>query len=185
MINPNRKSTAAKRHAEVEDLEMFGLRTRFGSVGLHVYATDYLASARALPAMASLPFAPSRYFLACRALELALKALLSIKGQRLANLAGGQYAHDLSNLLDEAGNVGIGNVVTLGQDTREHIRDAAKYYGEKVLEYPALMEALSAYPHLPRNTSLLCDFTANCSTRSGYLVNRLDCQYPRCPGAVH
>lgn len=126
-----------------------------GPVGLHWYAADFLSAAKAVPAP-EVPFAPARIYLICRALELSLKAFLSLKGRSLEQLAGGQFGHDLDNLLTQAENQGISNLVNLDSRQLAHIRFASTYYLEKVFEYPALAEATKAYPGNP-DANLLLD----------------------------
>jgi len=51
-------------------------------------------------------WSPVDRFLACRSIELGLKAFLSLKGRALDELAEGVFGHDLDNLLTEADNEG-------------------------------------------------------------------------------
>ena len=73
----------------VENISIFGLNARMAPLGLQMYAADFLAAAKAIqqpnvpPYLAcqppNVPFVPARPYLACHALELSLKALLSLK----------------------------------------------------------------------------------------------------------
>ncbi len=119
-----------------------------GPVMLHTYASDFL-SAATLSVRTDVPFSPARTYLICHALELALKAFLSLKGRPLRELAGGELGHNLENLLDEAEQQGLSDLVQLEEPQIAEIRRASKYYAEKIFEYPALMEAPRAYPENP------------------------------------
>ena len=154
MNKAKRAPSRAKKHAQVENLSIFGTFARMGPLGLHMYAADFLLVAKAA-APPQVPFAPARTYLACRALELVLKAFLSLKGQPLEQLAGGEYGHDLEKLLDAAIQQGLLDVVAIAEDQLNEIRRASTYYAEKVFEYPALGEALSGYPHNPAIEPLL------------------------------
>jgi hypothetical protein len=144
----------AKKHAQIENLSVFGTATRMGPLGLHMYAADFLSVAIAA-ATPQVPFAPARTYLVCRALELVLKAFLSLKGQPLERLAGGEYGHDLEKLLAAAVQQGLLDLVVVEERQLIEIRRASKYYAEKVFEYPALGEALFGYPHNPDIEPLL------------------------------
>ena len=117
----------AKQFAEIENLSMPGIVTRMGPVALHVYAEDFLNAATALPA-AKVPFQPSRWFLPCRAIELALKAFLSLKGAPMLELAGGAYGHDLHALLQQAQKSGLADIVALESRDTQAIERATEYY---------------------------------------------------------
>ncbi len=69
-------------------------------------------------------------------------------------LKGGQYGHGLKNLIEEAEKLDLQSLVKLEDRQRAEIIRASTYYFEKVLEYPALMEAVHAYPKFP-DASLL------------------------------
>ena len=88
-----------------------------GPVSLHMYAANFLSAASAIETPV-VPFAPARTFLVCRALELALKAFLSLKRRRLEELAGGAFAHDLEKLLAEAERQGLGALLPLERSQR-------------------------------------------------------------------
>jgi hypothetical protein len=141
---------SARRHAEVENLSMFGTTTRIGPAFLLVYADHFLLAAKSTQAPATAPQFPLvRTFLVCRAVELALKAFLSLRGCSLVALAGGPYGHDLKSLIEVAEKQDFHALVKLDDRQRAEIIRASTYYLEKVLEYPALTEAVRAYPDLP------------------------------------
>jgi HEPN domain-containing protein len=149
------KPSPAKKHARVENLSIFGTFARMGRLGLYMYASDFLSVAK-VAAPPKVKFVPARTFLACRALELALKAFLSLKGRPLEQLAGGEFGHDLENLLAGAEREGLSDLVSLEEPQLAEIRRASKYYSEKVFEYPALGEAVQGYPYNP-DINLLLD----------------------------
>jgi hypothetical protein len=138
---------SARRHAKVENFSIAGVAGRFGPVSLIVYADDFLSAAKAVSKGAR--FAPARTFLACRTLELALKAFLSLKGCSLENLAGGKFGHDLEGLAAEAEKRDLHMLIKMEERQRFEITRASTYYFDKVLEYPALMEAVGGYPGFP------------------------------------
>jgi hypothetical protein len=154
MSQRKRTPTPAKKHSQIENVSVFGATARMGPLGLHMYAADFLSVAVAA-ATPQVPFAPARTYLACRALELVLKAFLSLKGQPLEQLAGGEYGHDLEKLLAAAVQQGLLDLVVIEERALIEIRRASKYYSEKVFEYPALGEAVFGYPHNPDIEPLL------------------------------
>jgi hypothetical protein len=87
-------------------------------------------------------------------LELALKALLALKGRSLLEL-GDQNSHDLKFLIEEAEKNDLGAPVTLEDQQRFQIIRASEYYGEKVFEYPAVSEAVRGYPKMPDTDVLI------------------------------
>jgi hypothetical protein len=144
------------QHAKIENFELFGMTVRMAPPGLWFYADSYLSAAKAVPLPATTDqFDPARVFLVLRALELALKAFLSLKGRSLAKLAGGPFGHDLASLLARAEQDGLLDIVPLQPDQREEIQRASMYYKGKVFEYPALTEAIRAYPDRPKNMDAL------------------------------
>ena len=143
-----RRPSLAKRFAEIEKVSICGITERMGPLGLQLYAERYLAAAKALP-MPDVPFEPVRPYLVCHAIELGLKAFLSMKGHEMVNLAEGQFAHKLGAILNEAESAGLLDAVPLSSTHLEAIKSAETYYSGKVFEYPAVGEALSAYPCMP------------------------------------
>jgi hypothetical protein len=139
----------------VESISVFGLTASMAPLGLQMYAADFLAAAKAVQPP-SVPFAPARPYLVCHALELALKAFLSLKGYSLDTLAEARFSHRLANLLDEAELKGLPEFVGLEEDEKFQIRRASVYYSSKVLEYPAIGEALRGLPERP-DANILID----------------------------
>lgn len=146
-------ASKARKHAELEAIELAGLKWNFSPTGLIVYAKYFLDAAKAA---ADIPFNPARTFLACRSLELAFKALLALRGLSMTKLSTGAFGHNLHQLLAEAERKGVDEFVILSVEQRAAIKRASDYYDEKVLEYPALAEAVRAYPKMP-NTALLIE----------------------------
>lgn len=143
-----RGPSTAKRFAEIEQISILGITERMGPLALELYAEMYLAAAEALPEP-SVPFEPVRPYLVCHAIELALKAFLSLKGSAMVHLADGQFGHKLGVILKEAEAADLKALVPLTAVHRSAIASAESYYAGKVFEYPAVGEALSAYPSMP------------------------------------
>lgn len=151
-----KKAKGSRRHAEVEILSFGGITARMGPVGLIVYADHYLSAAKATKApenAANFPLV--RTFLACRAVELALKAFLSLKETSLVQLADGPFGHDLKNLVEQAEKLELNHLVKLSDSQRNEVIRASTYYRDKVLEYPAITEAIRAYPGMPNANVLI------------------------------
>lgn len=142
------------RHEEGR-LVMFGVPVEMNPMGLWLYAESYLKAVPAADAEATTIFTPAKTFLLARALELGLKAFLSLKGYPLSKLSGGVFGHDLDNLLSEAEKNDLKTICEFNTEERSAIRFAARYYFDKVFEYPAVLEAPKAYPGWPKNEYLL------------------------------
>lgn len=150
-MNPKKtpsRTTRAKKHTQVEKISIFGLTAFMSPVSLHFYASDFLRLAKAAPAVEA-PFAPARLYLVCHAIELSMKAFLSIQGHSLEKLSGQPLAHNLENLLEEARKLSLEKMVPMEDRHIFQIKRASEYYGDKVFEYPAIYEAVRAYPQLP------------------------------------
>jgi hypothetical protein len=144
-------------HAEIETVSFFGLSTPLGPAGLIVMAEHYLRAAQIIRSQRPQQerWSPVEKFLACRTIELGLKAFLSLRGRRLTELSFGEFGHDLQNLLAEADAAGLPKLVNLSNEARSAIEFAHRYYLDKVFEYPAVLEALKGYPGDPEIESLL------------------------------
>jgi len=148
------KLTGWRRHALVERVSIFGAKARLGPLGLIQYAQYYLDGARSVqPSQDTLPVV--RTFLAARAVELALKAFLAVKGNTLVELAGGLYGHDLKQLIAEADKRDLQAIVKLTDEQHAGIIKASEYYLEKVLEYPSVSEAVRGYRGMPNADILI------------------------------
>jgi hypothetical protein len=137
------------QHSKIEKLVFFGARVSFGPAGLILMAEKFLFAAKTMAAVPQQIWSPVERFLTCRSIELSLKAFLSMKGRPLTELAGGVYGHDLQNLLLQADADGLCAMVDLTDSERAAIDVAYRYYLDKVFEYPALTEAMQAYPGDP------------------------------------
>jgi hypothetical protein len=157
MMAPKSKSRA-KKHTKIENLSMLGTLTRMAPAGLYVYAEDFLESYKSLPSAES-PFSPSRYYLVIRSIELSLKAFLSCSGYSLEMLSGGPLGHDLIALMNECEKGDIEVISDLKEKHKKEIHAASEYYIEKVFEYPAIGEAVRAYPKAP-DLSILAEAAA-------------------------
>ena len=73
------------------------------------------------------------YFLASRALELALKSFLLLHGKTEHQLR--EIGHDLDRGLDAACELGLGDLVDIEDRDRAVISDVNRYYVSKDLEY--------------------------------------------------
>jgi hypothetical protein len=138
----------------VENISIFGLNARLAPLGFQMYAADFLAAAKAIQPP-NVPFAPARPYLVCHALELALKAFLSLKEYSVDKLADSKFSHNLVSLLDEAERNGLREFVKLEEDETFQIRRASNYYSEKVFEYPAIGEASLGYFGSPDTNILI------------------------------
>lgn len=144
----NKKQSLAKKFAEIEYISIIGIKERMAPLALHFYAEQYLAAAKALP-VPDVPFEPVRPYLVCHSIELGFKAYLSLKGHQMVSLSEGPFGHKLNTILDEAVTKGLLELISLSKAHREAISAAETYYAGKVFEYPAVGEALSAYPNMP------------------------------------
>lgn len=113
-----------------------------------MYAQSYLNAASTLPSP-TVPFDPVRPYLVCHAIELGLKAFLSLQGSTMLDLADGSHGHNLEVLLQKAEEKGLNVAVPFTDDHRIAIKRATIYYAGKVFEYPAVGEAILGYPNMP------------------------------------
>ena len=142
-----RKLSPANRQASLETLTILGVSGEFGALGLWMYADEYLAAAKAVPSTNKLNLVRSA--LTCHAIELLLKASLSVDGVRLLTLSEAPLGHNLEKLLATMLSEPTGRSAQLELQHIDAINNAAKYHDQKIFEYPAPAEALAGYPHLP------------------------------------
>jgi len=76
--NKFKKEKQAKKHSEIDQISVFGITESIGSLALHHYAESFLNAALSLPPNPTLPFEPVRPYLICHAIELGLKAFLTL-----------------------------------------------------------------------------------------------------------
>jgi len=119
-----------------------------GPIGLWLYAKSFAHAAAALPESTA-PYEPVRYYLVCHAIELGLKAYLSLHGATMLELSESAYGHNLETILTAAEAKGLKEQLHISEAHRVEICKAAIYYGGKVFEYPAIGEACVGYPSLP------------------------------------
>jgi hypothetical protein len=151
-----RQPTKGRKHTKIEHIELFGLKAHFVPMGLLMYAESYLQAAKTAQLVPNRgPFQPARHFLVARSIELGLKAFLSLKGVSFDRMAEGALGHNLDRLLQDAKGKGLSTLVTLLPAQEAEIIRASIYYAEKVYEYPALAEAVKAYPHLAELAPLI------------------------------
>ena len=118
------------------------------------YAFDFLKAAKSHRASTS-DFKPAQLYLACHALELALKTYLALQGWPTATRERTTSRVDLLSLLAQADSHGLDKLVRLSPQQHAEIKKAAAYYSAMVLEYPALVEAVRGYPQRPDADSLM------------------------------
>ena len=67
----------------------------------------------------------------------------------MVELAEGPYGHNLDTLLTRALEANLEAIAGLSEAQCDAVRLATTYYSGKVFEYPAIGEALAAYPQMP------------------------------------
>jgi hypothetical protein len=134
-------------------------RPRLGLAALSAYASNFLEAAKNTRSSGKY-FRPAQLYLACHALELALKAYLWLQGRPVDNRGTGASRADLVSLLAQADLCGLTDIARPSAPQRAQIEKAALYYSEMVLEYPALVEAMRGYPRCPDIESFLGVATA-------------------------
>jgi hypothetical protein len=127
----------------------FGAARRMRQLAYCAYAIEYLDAALAVRTMRT-RFRLAQTYLTCHAIELALRAYLSLH----ADSANHQFrrnlrTRDLWSLLEESELHGLGRVVRLTLAQRGEIKKATRYYSQAVLEYPALAEIIRGYSLAP------------------------------------
>jgi hypothetical protein len=123
-------ASRGKQHAKIENMSLLGTHVRMGPPGLWVYASSFLRSAKTIEPGPDGPRWPAGFYLVCHALELSLKAFLSLKGRALLELA--DLGHDLGKLVADATAAGLPDLVTLAPEQVDEIQCASRYYVEKV-----------------------------------------------------
>lgn len=151
-----KKRCGVVRPTHIENISIAGSVTRMAPVGLIKYAQWFLQAAKEISVSSETQFMPARTYLVCHSLELALKAFLSLNGYELIKLSGGAFGHNLENILAEAQKLKIDSAACLTSIHKAEIYKASQYYSEKIFEYPALWEAIQAYPSRP-DTSILIE----------------------------
>lgn len=106
------------------------------------HARDFLDAATREQARQRIGVSIPAYFLAARAIELALKAFLLLKGDTEKDLRA--VSHDLAKALDRATSLGLGSAYNVRQESDEAVRWINEYYAIKDLEY--LTTGYKSYP---------------------------------------
>jgi hypothetical protein len=131
-----------------------GVKSRLGPASLYAHAADFLRAAK-MAGSGDKSFTPARFYLVCHALELGLRAYLSLGSRSLEELPRRPTGHDLGKLLSKAQSLSLGHLIRFRAREVSEIRKASLYYARQVFEYPALAEALRGYPKKPRFQVLL------------------------------
>lgn len=148
-------SRRAKRSAASEGIFVGGVKSRLGPASLYAHAADYLRAAK-MAGSGDKSFTPARFYLVCHALELGLRAYLSLGTRSLEDLPRrAATGHDLGRLLSKAQSLSLSHLIRFRAREASEIRKASLYYARQVFEYPALAEALRGYPKKPRFQVLL------------------------------
>lgn len=129
--------------------------SRLGLASLCVYALEFFEAAKREMPLNKGSFSPARLFLACHALELALRAYLTLRGQNTDAVSATAVRHDLQALFARAEACGVGELAQLTPQHRAQIGRCARYYSQAVFEYPALAETLRGHPDAPDFETLL------------------------------
>lgn len=149
-----RMSDDVERAHPGQRLSIGNPRPRLGLAAFSAYACDFLEAAKNTRSSGKY-FRPAQLYLACHALDLALKAYLWLQGRPVDNRETGVSRDDLVSLLAQADLCGLTDIARPSPPQRAQIKKAAVYYSAMVLEYPALAEALRGYPRCPDVESFL------------------------------
>jgi len=125
---------------------------RLSPLGFQMWATQFLQAARAVEETGS--FSPVRYFLACRSIELALKAYLLARGHSPMSLKN-SMGHDLCKALAKAQDESLADVVALTDAESEVVKSANSLYRSKRFEYFEVLDAVRGFPNRPDMVLLL------------------------------
>jgi hypothetical protein len=127
-----------------------GVSAHITPFAYHHYAKDFLHAGISLGVQSD--FSPVQYHLFGHAVELALKAFLLTCSMTVPELRGRKYGHKLHELLNKSVQQRLLDHVALTPEQCNEIRLAEKYYwanGDRVFEYPKIIEALKGYPDKP------------------------------------
>lgn len=81
------------------------------------------------------PFSPAKYYMACRSIELSLKAFLLLRGVTRDQLKKKPLWHDLNGILKKCKELGISNIVSISNSQELCIDALNKWYARKGFEY--------------------------------------------------
>ena len=100
------------------------------------------------------PFSPAKYYMACRSIELSLKAFLLLKGVTRDQLKKKPLWHDLHKILKKCKELGISNLVSISSSQELYIESLNKWYVRKGFEYFELENLVSSPKSLPNITEI-------------------------------
>ena len=123
------------------------LKYNLTPMAFHHFAVRFTEAARL--ARASEGFSPVPYYCFCRALELALKAFLSLNGVTRADMQRKALGHDLMRNLAKANELGKRTQMRVSAKERSEIRKANGYYRAKDFEYANIRRVVGGYGDLP------------------------------------
>ena len=95
------------------------------------------------------PFSPAKYYMACRSIELSLKAFLLIKGVTRKDLMKRSLGHDLHKIVKKCKELSIHNIVNISQEQEDIIEALNKWYARKGFEYFEIENLTSDHRALP------------------------------------
>jgi hypothetical protein len=155
MPKQQRPLTKGRKHTKTEYLDFGPPKTHLIPPLLQWYAENFLSVAKIIPAVPDDGFHPAQMFLIGRSLELAFKAFLSLQGVPYDQMADGALGHNLDHLLTDAKNKGLDGLVKFSAEQESEIIRASVYYAEKVYEYPAVSEFVTAHPSRAKSKPLV------------------------------
>jgi|APDOM4702015118_1054815.scaffolds.fasta_scaffold183153_1 hypothetical protein len=144
---PSRRPSPARRHAQQQRVSIFGIPFDAGPYGLILRAKMFADAARLIPT----PTAGhdwAKWHLVCHALELGLKAFLTLQGSTLEDVFEA-YGHKIDLALSDAMSMGLSAAVPLTAHQRKIIRMLATPHAEKVFEYPSIVFVMTDAHSLP------------------------------------
>lgn len=94
-------------------------------------------------------FSPAQYYLACRSIELSLKAFLLLKGVPRSDLKAKPLGHDLARIYEKCVRLGLEEFIVLSRQQKDDIQELNKWYARKGFEYFELESLTSDFNLLP------------------------------------
>ena len=113
-------------------------------MGLSNYAMKFLRAAQILRQTEDHGFVPT-YFVACQAIELALKGFLRGSGATTEHLKK-KIGHNLCLAVVEAENKGLNQIIQLSDHDKAVIEMIGAYYMSKDLQYA--LSGFNQFPHI-------------------------------------
>jgi len=128
------------------EIQVETARMNMGPTGFIVYASDFLDAYKKFETDKA--FSPAKYYLACRAVELSLKAFLSLSGVSF-NVIKNKLQHDLDKILRKSKELGIDSIVPITENEKIEIVKANGWYSRKGFEYFAIQNMVESKDSLP------------------------------------